>query len=201
MDPDTQDKIFEPFFSTKARGKGTGLGLATVYGIVRQHDGHITVHSESGQGACFRCYLPLADEAPVEMALPEAEPSDLGGEETIMVVEDEVAVRGLAVSVLKRRGYHVLESEDADGCLALLRKHHGPLDLLVTDVILPGIDGRELYRKVQDLFGDAKVLYMSGYSEDIVTHRGIVDDGVPFLQKPFTGQGLSVRVREVLEND
>ncbi|MGD2121001.1 MAG: PAS domain S-box protein [Gemmatimonadota bacterium] len=199
MDAETRDKIFEPFFSTKERGKGTGLGLATVYGIIRQHDGHIGVYSEPGHGASFRCYLPLADESAVELVASKDEADGMGGTETIMLVEDEPAVRSLAVRVLRRQGYTVMEADDPEKCLDLLEGFSDPLHLLVTDVILPGMDGKELYGKVQALFPNSKVLYMSGYSADIITHRGIVEDGVPFLQKPFTVQGFSARVREVLE--
>jgi CheY-like chemotaxis protein len=201
MGPETREKIFEPFFSTKKGGKGTGLGLATVYGIIRQHDGHIGVYSEPGHGACFRCYLPLADESVAELIAPKEEPALVDGTETIMVVEDEEAVRRLAVRVLKGQGYEVLEAEDADSCLALLRDWEGPLDLLLTDLILPGVEGRELSGRVLELFPESKVLYMSGYSEDIITHRGILEEGIPFLQKPFTVGGFSARVREILEVD
>ena len=116
-----------------------------------------------------------------------------------MLVEDERAVRSLAVRVLKRQGYSVMEAGDAESCLAILRDHEGPLELLVTDVILPGLDGKELHGEVQELFPESKVLFMSGYSEDIITHRGILEEGLPFLQKPFTVQGFSARVREILE--
>ena len=199
MDAETRDKIFEPFFTTKEKGKGTGLGLATVYGIVKQHEGNIWAYSEPAQGTSFYCYLPLADAAAPEPLAPVSESRDLDGTETIMVVEDEATVRHLAAKVLKRHGYQVLEAEDSRSCLALLQDHQGPLDLLLTDVVMPGMDGRELFGKVQGLFSGVRVLYMSGYTQEIITSRGKLDIGIPFLQKPFSVQGLVTRVRGVLE--
>jgi DNA-binding NtrC family response regulator len=175
--------------------------LATVYGIVRQHDGHISVYSEPGHGSSFKCYLPLADEAAAELVAPREEPVDLEGTETIMLVEDEAAVRTFAASVLKRQGYSVMQAEDAESCLALLRDHEGPLDLLVTDVVLPGMDGINLFGNVREFFPESKVLYMSGYSEEIITRRGMMEEGAPFLPKPFSAQGFSARIRDVLKAD
>jgi len=201
MDVDTRDKIFEPFFTTKERGKGTGLGLATVYGIVKQHNGNIWAYSEPGEGSIFKCYFPLADMPSVEQVALRHEITDLGGTETIMVVEDEHTVRNLAVKVLKRHGYSVLEAEEGEACLGFLRDYAGPLDLLLTDVVMPGMNGRELYNEVKSRFPGIKVLYMSGYTEDIVTHRGVLDEGIEFLQKPFSVQALATRVRTVIEEE
>ncbi len=199
MDAETRDKIFEPFFTTKERGKGTGLGLATVYGIVKQHEGHLWVYSEPGHGTAFKVYLPLADKSAIEQVALRHEVTDLGGTETIMVVEDEAMVRGLATRVLERHGYRVLDASDPQACLDFLDGYEESLDLLLTDVVMPGMNGRELYRKVRKVFPDAKVLYMSGYSEDIVAYRGVAEEGIPFIQKPFSVQGLATRVRRVLE--
>jgi len=199
MDAETRSKIFEPFFTTKERGRGTGLGLATVYGIVRQHEGNVWVYSEPEQGSTFKCFLPLADMSAVEQVTLRKEVTELGGTETLMVVEDETMVRKLATKVLKRHGYSVLEAGEATSCLELLREHDGPLDLLLTDVVMPGMNGRELYGEVKKLFPEARVLYMSGYTEDFVTHRGVLDGGIAFIQKPFSVQGLVARVRRILE--
>jgi CheY-like chemotaxis protein len=201
MDALTRERIFEPFFTTKERGKGTGLGLATVYGIIKQHGGNIWAYSEPGEGTTFKCYLPLTEEPAAEPTPQPAQDQDRGGSETVMVVEDEEAVRSLAVKVLKRRGYEVMEAEDAPSCLARLQAHEGSLDLLLTDVVMPGMNGRQLYGEIEDLYPGVKVLYMSGYTRDIITHRGVLDDGIPFIQKPFSVQGLATRVRAILEGE
>jgi len=201
MDPDTRDRIFEPFFTTKERGKGTGLGLATVYGIVKQHDGYIWVYSEPGMGTTFNLYLPLADISALEKMARQDAVTELRGSETIMVVDDELLIRNLAIKILTRHGFAVLEAPDGKACLDILRGHDGPLDLLLTDVVMPGMNGRELYGEVKTLFPGAKVLYMSGYTEDIVTHRGLLDAGIPFVQKPFSLQTLSARVRSALQEE
>ncbi len=198
MDAETRDKIFEPFFTTKGREEGTGLGLSTVYGIVKQHEGNIWVYSEPGQGTAFKCYFPIAEESGVTQTAHRDEVVELGGTETIMVVEDETIVRNLATRVLRERGYSVFDAENGVACLEFLRDHDGPLDLLLTDVVMPGLNGRELYGEVKGLFPQAKVLYMSGYPEHIVTNRGVLAEGIPFIQKPFFVQALATRVRKVL---
>jgi len=199
MDPHTVEQIFEPFFTTKERGKGTGLGLATVYGIIKQHDGNVVAYSEPGMGATFKCYFPLTQEQAKEEVRSRERPLDTSGTETIMVVEDEDTVRDLAVRVLTRQGYTVLHAGHGKACLELLAEHDGPLDLLLTDVVMPGLNGRELFEEVGDRFPGTKVLYMSGYTEDIVTHKGVLFDGTPFIQKPFAVVDLVSRVRSVLE--
>jgi len=198
MDVETRERIFEPFFTTKEKGRGTGLGLATVYGIVKQHGGNIWVYSEPESGTTFKCYFPVADPD-LERAPREANvDSENTGSETIMVVEDEELVRNLAVSILKRKGYEVLSAEDPQECLVLLESRPKPVDLLLTDVVLPGMNGRELFQEVSSRFPTSRVLYMSGYSDDVVTHRGVLEEGISFIQKPFSVQALAQKVREVL---
>ncbi len=197
MDKETLDQIFEPFFSTKGE-RGTGLGLATVYGIVQQHGGNIWVDSEPGKGAAFNIYLPVAENAPAAERETRGETVDLKGRETVLLVEDNEQVRTLAREILKRQGYTILEARDGREALALATSREGPLHLLLTDVVLPGMNGRELYNEAVRLHPDLKVLYMSGYSEDVIAHRGVLDEGVRFIQKPFSVQGLAARVREAL---
>jgi PAS domain S-box-containing protein len=199
MDADTRNHVFEPFFTTKERGKGTGLGLATVYGIVKQHDGNIWAYSEPGEGSTFKCYLPLADVPALESVARQDEVADVAGSETVMVVEDEEAVRGLAVKVLTGCGYTVHQAADGSACLEFLREFPGPLHLLLTDVVMPGMNGRELYREVAKIFPEARVLYMSGYPENIMTRRGVLDEGIPFVQKPFSVRRLAAGVRAALD--
>jgi len=199
MDPATREKIFEPFFTTKERGKGTGLGLATAYGIIKQHEGNIWAYSHPGQGTTFKVYLPLADLPATERTEKKQEAQVLRGTETVMVVEDEAAVRSLAAKVLERNGYSVMVAEDGPACLEFLSQHDGPLDLLLTDVVLPGMNGRELHERLKERFPGIKALYMSGYSKDIITHRGVLDQGIPFIQKPFSVEALTIRVKEVLD--
>lgn len=201
MDEETRDRIFEPFFTTKEMGKGTGLGLATAYGIIKQHEGNIWVYSEEGEGTSFRVYLPLANRPVIEMTTPQSVPAGMGGSETILVVEDEERVRKLAVRVLKQQGYSVMEAADGPSCLDSLEGYEGPLDLLLTDVVMPGMNGRELFRELRKSFPDARALYMSGYTEDIISHKGVLDEGIPFIQKPFTVHTLTTRIRAVLEDE
>jgi CheY-like chemotaxis protein len=199
MDQRTQARVFEPFFTTKGAGEGTGLGLATVYGIVKQHGGYIYVDSEPGEGAIFRCYFPAAE---AEMAAPPEVNGSMAratGEEAVLVVEDDPRVRKLAVSVLRRLGYEVWEAKDGLEALQLLEELEGPLHLLLTDVVMPAMNGRGLFETVSGRLPDLKVLYMSGHSEDVVSHEGVLDDGIVFLQKPFTIQSLAAKVREALD--
>jgi CheY-like chemotaxis protein len=199
MDADTRDQVFEPFFTTKKRGKGTGLGLATVYGIVKQHEGNIWAYSEPGEGSTFKCYLPLADVPALQEVARQDQVLDVTGTETVLVVEDEEAVRSLAVKVLTRCGYTVHQAADGLACLEFLREFQGPLHLLLTDVVMPGMNGRELYGEVQKVFPEARVLFMSGYPENIMTRRGVLEEGIPFVQKPFSVRRLAAGVRAVLD--
>ncbi len=198
MDAATRARIFEPFFTTKDIGKGRGLGLAAAYGIIHQSHGHITVDSEPGQGTTFRIYLPRPEAgATVEAAI---EPSGLPrGTETVLLAEDEPSFRALARELLEMLGYTVLESEDVSDALRIAEGHAGTIHLLITDVVMPRMNGRTLAKAVQGFRPDIKVLYMSGYTDNVIIHEGILDPGTPFLQKSFTPSKLARKVREVLD--
>jgi PAS domain S-box-containing protein len=201
MDHETAALIFEPFFTTKPRDKGTGLGLATSYGIVKQHGGNIWVYSEPGRGTIFKIHLPLAGEAGSQEKNVAAEPTDLSGNETILLVEDDEQMRNLTQIFLKRQGYTVLVAENGQTALTLLDNFQGPVHLLLTDVVMPGMSGRELSDRISVRIPAMKVLFMSGYSGNVIAHRGVIDDGVNFIPKPFSAQALAVKVRKVLEED
>ncbi|HZT05530.1 MAG TPA: response regulator [Chloroflexota bacterium] len=198
MDAETQARIFDPFFTTKDAGKGTGLGLSTVYGIVQQSGGSITVYSEPGVGTTFKIYLPVVDEAPVGMA------SRIGplarGSETLLLVEDEPGVRALLKSVVRTSGYQVLEAQTGEEALTLAGAHAGRIDLLMTDLVLPGMTGRELSDQLAAARPGLKVLFLSGYTSDVAVRQGVLNAKMPFLQKPFTAALLSRKVREVLDS-
>ncbi|OLC01715.1 MAG: hypothetical protein AUH45_10585 [Gemmatimonadetes bacterium 13_1_40CM_69_22] len=199
MDDEIQAHLFEPFFTTKPRGKGTGLGLATVYGIVRQSGGHIAVDSARGRGATFRIYLPRV-EAPLDPTdRPRPVTAPAAGSETILLVEDEHLVRLLARKVLERAGYRVLVAAGGAEALDLAERYAGPIHLLLSDVVMPGMNGRELMRRLAQLRPDLRVLYMSGYADEAVAQHGVLDPGTAFLQKPFTPGGLADKVRGVLD--
>ena len=199
MDPETLDRIFEPFFTTKEVGKGTGLGLATVYGIVRQHGGTIRVSSRPGRGATFRLYFPRVDPAAESAPEPPATVDVRGGAETVLVVEDDDAVRALVCDVLGKHGYRVLDASGPDECLRLVEEGDATAHLLLTDVIMPGMNGRELYERLAERLPDLRVVYMSGYDDDAIAHHGILESGVDFIQKPVSVRTLAARVREALD--
>jgi nitrogen-specific signal transduction histidine kinase/ActR/RegA family two-component response regulator len=198
MDAETQTRIFEPFFTTKALGKGTGLGLATVYGIVKQSSGSIQVSSTVGKGSTFKIYLPRVDEAVDRAGQTVTLDESLCGSETILVVEDEEMVRALTQAILERYGYTVLAARTVQDALRFAQEGSRPIQLLLTDTIMPGMNGPQLAEAVRSIRSDMKVLYMSGYTDKAFTHTVAKDPGTAFLQKPFSPQTLARKVREVL---
>jgi CheY-like chemotaxis protein len=198
MNEETKSHIFEPFFTTKGPGKGTGLGLATVYGIVRQTGGGISVESEPGKGSIFKIYLPL-ESAPVDFTRTPLMPVEKTDNfETVLVVEDEDIVRDLVCEVLEDQGYNVICARDGIEALNLAEDCDGPIHLLVTDVIMPNMNGHDLARKLSQLRPDMKVLYVSGYSDNEIGDHGLLDPRYELLQKPFTPQTLARKIREVI---
>jgi len=199
MDAATKRRIFEPFFTTKEKGKGTGLGLATVYGIVKQTGGDIWVYSEPGQGTTFKLYFPrvhsTTGESPEDGASSEDES---GPSATLLLVEDEQSVRDLTVKMLQRLGYRVLVAAGGAEAIEISRSYAGTIALLVTDVVMPGMSGRQVADALQAARPDLKVLYLSGYTEDTVVHHGVLDAGVEFLPKPFSREALGKKIRSVL---
>ncbi|HEY8927346.1 MAG TPA: ATP-binding protein [Polyangia bacterium] len=198
MDKETQARIFEPFFTTKELGKGTGLGLSTVFGIVQQSGGNIWVYSEPGGGTTFKIYLPVAEGSDLE-PVQVVEPVTLMGTETILLVEDQDEVRQVAREILRRYGYHVIEARNAGEAWLTCERHPRTIHLLVTDVVMPQMSGRELAARLVQVRPDLKVLYMSGYTENTIVHHGILDSGISYLQKPIVPELLARRVREVLD--
>ena len=199
MDQPTQRLIFEPFFTTKESGKGTGLGLATVWGVVRQSGGWIWVYSEPGQGATFKVYLPRTDAPESIPNRPGRSAGSNRGSETVLVVEDESEVRKLTKTVLETYGYTVLDAGSGTAALALAASQEGIIHLLLTDVVLPGMNGKVLATQLQAVRPEMRVLFASGYTADVIAHRGIVDPGLAYLPKPFSPDGLAAKVREVLD--
>jgi hypothetical protein len=199
MDPEVLSHVFEPFFTTKEPGKGTGLGLATVHGIVKQSGGHIFVYSEAEHGTTFKIYLPRLEDAAEVLKIVPTEDELPGGSETVLLVEDEASLRSLVRECLEASGYAVLEARHAGHALEIIERHASPIHLLMTDVIMPGLSGRELARRVTASRPEMKVLYMSGYTDDAVVLHGVLAADVAFLQKPFTAEALARKVREVLD--
>jgi CheY-like chemotaxis protein len=198
MTLETKTHIFEPFFTTKEQGKGTGLGLATVYGIVKQSGGSIWVYSELGQGTAFKVYLPTVSKGPAARGPAKTETDSASGSETVLVVEDEEGVRSLIHLALESAGYKVLETGDAESALATCASYDGPIHLLLTDVVMPKMSGPVVAEKITALRPDIKVLYMSGYTDDAVVHHGALSQDMPFIQKPFSPVALRKKIREVL---
>jgi signal transduction histidine kinase len=199
MDAETLSHLFEPFFTTKALGQGTGLGLATVYGAVKQNHGFINVYSEPGQGTTFKIYLPRHAAKAVPLAEAGRAQAEACGSETILLVEDEPAILSVATKTLERLGYRVLAARTPGEAIRLAKERRGRIDLLITDVVMPEMNGRDLARNLQSLYPDIRRLFMSGYTANVIAHQGVLDPGVHFLQKPFSVQDLGAKIREALE--
>jgi PAS domain S-box-containing protein len=198
MNKETVSHIFEPFFTTKEVGDGTGLGLSTVYGIVKQNGGFINVNSDPGHGTTFKIFLPCYQgQAEAEDAVHEQTPH--GGTETVLLVEDEKMLLEFVGTILEEQGYTVLSAGTPAEALSLAREYNHPIHLLLTDVVMPGMNGRELKEALMPLYPDIKTLYMSGYTADVIAHRGVLNDGTAFLQKPFSINTLAAKVRQVIE--
>jgi hypothetical protein len=198
MDKQTRERIFEPFFTTKEVGKGTGLGLSTVYGIVKQSGGSIWVYSEVGQGTTFKIYLPCVDQPNEELNVITGNTKLPAGCETVLLVEDEEIVRDMTKEILQESGYHVLEAKHGHEALLVAERHRGPIHLMLSDVVMPQMSGRELANQLVPLRREMKVLYMSGYTDDAIVHHGVLDEGMAFIEKPFTPNALACKVRDIL---
>jgi PAS domain S-box-containing protein len=202
MDKETQSHLFEPFFTTKETGKGTGLGLSTVYGIIKQSGGNIWAYSEPGLGTTFKIYLPRVEKA-AKTYRPRLKPKEAGapgGTETILLVEDEDAVRSMVSKILKNKGYTVLEARQGNEAIDICERTEGSINLMVTDVIMPHMSGRELASRLAPMRPEMRVLYMSGYPDNTIVQHGVLEPGTAFLQKPFTINALELKVREVLDS-
>jgi two-component system, cell cycle sensor histidine kinase and response regulator CckA len=199
MDKETQARIFEPFFTTKAQGEGTGLGLSTVYGIVRQSGGYIWTYSEPGKGTTFKIYLPCADSsADAEDEIGSRQ--ELKGYETVLVVEDDAFVRKFVCRILHLRGYTVLDAANGEAALAIVRGYAGNIHMVITDVVMPGMSGKELIAQLEQMRPGIKTLYVSGYTDKAIVHHGILDSNIAFLQKPFTTEHLMQKIHEVIQS-
>jgi two-component system, cell cycle sensor histidine kinase and response regulator CckA len=198
MDADTQASIFEPFFTTKPNG--TGLGLSTVYGVVRQSGGHIWVYSEPGKGTAFKIYFPRIDEPAEHYESSPSRRAVPAGSETVLLVEDSDSLREVTREFLQMAGYSVVESSDASEALRLASNHDGPIHLLLTDVVMPGMNGRDLAREMQSIHPETRVLFMSGYTANAIHHHGVLEEGLSLLTKPFTRTGLAQKIRELLDS-
>jgi PAS domain S-box-containing protein len=201
MDIDLQSHIFEPFFTTKEMGKGTGLGLATVYGIVKQNNGFINVYSELGQGTTFRIYIPRPEALLKKLEKKKPTLPYAGGDETILVVEDDQAILKMTKMMLERFGYSVLSASKPEEAIEIANKYSGQIHLFITDVVMPEMNGRDLSKNILSIYPNLKTLFMSGYTANVIAHHGVLDEGVNFIQKPFSREQISVKVRESLDGD
>jgi PAS domain S-box-containing protein len=200
MDKETLARIFEPFFTTKSRGKGTGLGLATSYGIIKQHGGSIWVYSEPNRGTTFKIYLPLSTQPVSTETQVEQKREIVPGSATILIVEDDTTMRGLAVNILKSGGYRVIDSVSVEDAIQKAAAYSAPLHLVLTDVVMPGMKGPEVFAKIAEHHSETKVLYMSGYTDNVIARQGVLKPGIHFLQKPFTVNSLLEKVYHVLNS-
>ncbi len=200
MDRQTMDKLFEPFFTTKGIGKGTGLGMSMVYGIVKQNNGFINVYSEPGQGTTFKIYLPPYKTETDCIVKEKATGSDDCGNETILLVEDEPSILEITGAMLEQFGYAVLSANSPDKAIEMAREHSGEIHLLMTDVVMPEMNGRDLAQNLLSLYPDIKRLFMSGYTANVIAHHGVLDEGVNFIQKPFMAKDLALKLREILDD-
>ncbi len=199
MDKEILARIFDPFFTTKEKGQGTGLGLSTAYGIVKQHNGYLWTYSELGQGTTFKVYLPPSEKLIKTRDLQESPAVPIRGEETILVVEDQEQVLVLAKHILESCGYNVLEAGNAKSAIEIVHSFNHSIELLLTDVVMPDLNGKELYKSLVTRLPDLKVLFMSGYTDNVIVHHGIMDKDVNFISKPFGVNDLANKVREVLD--
>jgi len=199
MDKETHEHIFEPFFTTKKIGKGTGLGLATVYGIVKQNNGFIWVYSEPKQGATFKVYLPEVKKDADPEKKEKKSVVKLNGSETVLIVEDDGLLRNLTQNTLQSYGYRILDAKNGEDAIRVCKEYDGRIDLMITDVVMPKIGGREAAKRLLPLYPQMKVIYMSGYTDDAIVQHGVLEPGLNFLEKPFTPKGLTLKVREVLD--
>ena len=199
MDDETLQRVFEPFFTTKELGRGTGLGLSTVYGIVKQHKGHICSYSELGKGTIFKVYFPIVSGAAYSVISVTEELEPKVGSEVILVVEDQSEVRKMACDILRRNGYMVLEAEGGQQALHVVDSYQGRIDMVLTDVIMPDLNGRVLYQRLLEKRPGLRVIYMSGYTANVISHHGVLDSGINFIQKPFSLRELTAKVRTVLD--
>jgi CheY-like chemotaxis protein len=202
MTEEVMNHLFEPFFTTKGPEKGTGLGLAVVHGIVKDCEGHIEVESQAGQGTTFRVYLPEGEKSDSPDAAPPAsEGASPRGAETILLVEDNHALRALTSDILRSHGYFVLEAVDGVNGIRLAQGYQDRIDLLATDIVMPGLGGRQLAEQLSTVHPETKVLYLSGHTDDAVARHGVVQDAVQFLEKPFAPETLALKIREVLDSE
>ncbi|MCK5033348.1 MAG: response regulator, partial [Calditrichia bacterium] len=200
MDKATQAKIFDPFFTTKELGKGTGLGLSTVYGIVKQNKGYIWVYSEPGQGTTFKIYFPCVDKTVQVEKRVHFSAKSLEGSEVILIVDDDPGIRELSRDTLSSYGYNILEAENGEEALAICNEHKAPIHLIITDVVMPKMGGRELEKNISRLYPEIKVLFVSGYTDNAMLQHGVLEEGVAFLEKPFRPVALAQKAREVLDS-
>jgi two-component system cell cycle sensor histidine kinase/response regulator CckA len=198
MSREVQEKIFEPFFTTKG-SLGTGLGLATVYGIVKQHKGHVFVYSEQGIGTTFKIYLPATEEsAKITRVISPSSPP--GGDETLLIVDDDKSILHLILDTLQPLGYTLIDATCAEEVLEFIERSDGKFDLLLTDMVMPGMNGRDLARKVKEKYPETKVIFMSGYTSDMIGNQRVLQTGEIFIQKPLSPMNLAAKIRQVLDS-